>query len=330
MFLADLPFSTKCFYLKMPFSTKCFNNWKVRKTSKILIVCIFLLSLLEVILRQCFGFCDALLYQRSEEYEYIAQPNQERRRFGARIFYNSWSQRNEEPDTTRVRVLGLGDSVLFGGTWMDQDSLASTLFTLETGMQMLNVSCGSWGPDNCAAYIKKHGAFGAKAMVLVCSSHDARDVMSHEEVVGVMPNYPDGQYMSAIAELLGRYVVPRVWGVIGRTKDDPDAKVANSGYVRAKSDVFNPGFDKLKDIADSLNIPFAIYLHAEQGELAKGEYNSMGKSIIAWAQENEVPLMQGLRNGEAETMYRDVIHLNEKGQRHLADCLKRMTVRNFK
>ena len=64
-----------------------------------------------------------------------------------------------------------------------------------------------------------------------------------------------------------------------------------------------------------------VDLHAGQGELVKGEYNSIGKSIISWAQENEVPMMQGLRNGEKKEMYRDVIHLNEKGQRHLAECL---------
>lgn len=305
------------------------NKRKIfRRIGILVIICITL----ELVLRYGLGFCNALLYQKSKEYEYIAQPNQERRRFGAEIFYNSWSQRNEEPDTTRVRVLGLGDSVLFGGTWMDQDSLASTLFTLETGMQMLNISCGSWGPDNCAAYIKKHGAFGAKAMVLVCSSHDAYDVMSHEEVVGKMPNYPDEQYSLAIAELADRYVWPRICSLFKKMSEkvDPDAAVvasAGKNSVAKKTAVFNPGFNELKAIADSLQIPFAIYLHAELGELERQEYNEMGGEILEWAYNNGVPVMQGMKYGERKEMYRDVIHLNEKGQRHLADCLKRMAKR---
>ena len=120
---------------------------------KIFILFILLLVFVvgELVLRFAFGFCDALLYNESDKYEYIAQPNQDRHRFGAYIHYNSFSQRNGEPDSTKLRVLGLGDSVLFGGTWMDQDSLASTLFSDETGTQMLNISAGSWGPDNCAA-----------------------------------------------------------------------------------------------------------------------------------------------------------------------------------
>ena len=143
------------------------------------------MAIVEAVLRLGFGFCDALLYQPSDKYEYIAQPNQERHRFGVRLRTNSYSQRSEEPDSTKTIVLGLGDSILFGGGWMDHDSLATTLFSDETGMQMLNISSGSWGPDNCVAYLKEKGTFGARAMVLVCSSHDAYDAMSFAPVVGV-------------------------------------------------------------------------------------------------------------------------------------------------
>ena len=85
---------------------------------------------------------------------------------------------------------------------------------------------------------------------------------------------------------------------------------------------FNPGFSQLKTIADSLHIPFSIYLHAEKGELEAGKYNEMGEMIIKWARQNNVILMQGLKNGETVDMYRDIIHFNEKGQRHLASCLE--------
>lgn len=280
----------------------------------------------EFVLRYAFGFCDALLYRESDKYEYIAQANQNRHRFGAYIHYNSFSQRNGEPDSAKVRVLGLGDSVLFGGTWMDQDSLASTLFSNETGMQMLNISAGSWGPDNCAAYLKEKGTFGASAMILVCSSHDAYDVMSHMPVVGIYPNYPDKQYSLAWIELIDRYLMPKVkMFFVKKTFLDPDASAVASAkgkYVIKKSMKFNPGFSQLKTMADSLHIPFSIYLHAEKGELEAGKYNEMGEMIIKWTRQNNVPLMQGLKNGETLDMYRDIIHFNEKGQRHLASCLE--------
>lgn len=288
-----------------------------------------LVVLLEFTLRFAFGFCDALLYQSSDNYEYIAQPNQNRHRFGAHIHYNSYSQRNEEPDSTKVKILGLGDSVIFGGTWMDQDSLATTLFSNETGMQVLNISAGSWGPDNCAAYLKEKGTFGAKAMILVCSSHDAYDVMSFTPVVGIYPTYPERQYKLAIVELMDRYLMPRVRSFFLKQKQrlDPDAAVVNKmsqKFVAKKSLLFNPGFDQLKNMADSLHIPFGVYLHAETGELMQGSYNEMGYEIMEWAEKNGVPLMKGMDRGENESMYKDMIHLNGKGQKHLAASLKVM------
>lgn len=297
----------------------------MNKKIRLLLIIILGLSTLEITLR-LWGFCDALLYNHSDKYEYIAQPSQDRYRFGAHIHYNSYSQRSAEPDSTRKIILGLGDSVLFGGTWVDQDSLATTIFSKETGIQMLNISAGSWGPDNCAAYLKEKGTFNAKAMILVCSSHDAYDVMSHIPVVGVYPNYPNKQYNSAIIELIDRYLFPRIKYYTLRTKMkfDPDETIVSNivnSSVKKKSTQFDPGFAQLKEMADSLHIPFIIYLHAETNEIAKGQYNEMGQEIIKWADTNSVPFINGIQNGETTDMYKDVIHFNEKGQRHLADIL---------
>lgn len=286
-----------------------------------------LLIVIECSLRWGFGFCDALLYQSSDQYEYIVQPNQKRYRFGARLMTNSYSQRSEEPDSTKTIILGLGDSIIFGGGFTDQDSLATTLFTNETGMQMLNISCGSWGPGNCMAYLKEKGTFGAKAIVLVCGSHDAYDGMSFAPVVGVLPNYPDKQYKLAIWELIDRYLISYI-KVMTQTKHyaDPDAEVekkAAEQQVIKKSPYFTDGFDNLKQMADSLAIPFWIYLHAEQGEVKLGRYNNLGQQIVMWADTANVKLIDGIKEGERPEMYHDAIHFNERGQRHLADVLEK-------
>lgn len=283
----------------------------------------------EIFLRYVFGFCDAVLYQSSPAYEYIAQPNQHRYRFFSHIDYNSYSQRSEEPDSTKTIVLGLGDSVILGGTMLDQDSVATTLFSKETGMQMLNISSGSWGPDNCAAYLKEKGTFGAKAMVLVCSSHDAFDVMSHIPVVGIYPNYPDKQYKLAIWEVIDRYLMPRIKVYFrGKQLLDPDAqvveKVKSEEGVANKALNFDPGFDQLLQISDEKHIPFFIYLHPEVGEVMSRKYKEGGLMIMEWAKTHHIKLIDGLNEGVTVDMYRDVIHLNEKGQRNLANSLKKM------
>ena len=292
-------------------------------------ICFILIALLEFTLRFVFGFCDAVLYQPSPAYEYIAQPNQHRYRFFSHIDYNSYSQRSDEPDSTKTIVLGLGDSVIFGGTMLDQDSIATTLFSKETGMQMLNISSGSWGPDNCAAYLKEKGTFGAKAMVLVCSSHDAFDVMSHIPVVGIYPNYPDKQYKLAIWEVIDRYLMPRIKVYFrGKQLLDPDAqvveKVKSDEGVAKKALNFDPGFDQLLQISEGKHIPFFIYLHPEVCEVMSRKYKEGGLMIMEWAKTHHIKLIDGLNEGVTIDMYRDVIHLNEKGQRNLANSLKKM------
>ena len=281
----------------------------------------------ELALRFGLGFCDALLYQNSDKYEYILQPNQDRRRFGARLLVNSYSQRSEEPDSTKIKVLGLGDSVLFGGSWIDHESLATTLFSKETGMQMLNISCGSWGPNNCAAYLEENGTFDAKAMVLVCSSHDAYDKMSFVPVVGIWPGYPEKQYKIAIWEAINRYMIPGIKKLFQTTQyADPDAEVvknANEPQVIKKSPNFVSGFDELKHIADSLAIPMYIYLHAERSEIKAQKFRMEGLQIAQWADSANVTLIDGIKEGENLDFYHDVVHFNDKGQRHLAYVLEK-------
>ena len=177
------------------------------------------------------------------------------------------------------------------------------------------------------AYLREKGTFGAKAMVLVCSSHDAYDAMSFVPVVGVWPNYPDKQYKLAIWELIERYLIPYI-KVKTQTKQyaDPDAEVekkAADRQVIQKSPYFVRGFDGLKQIADSMEIPMFVYLHAELGELKQRRYNDMGQQILMWADSAHVTLMNGIEAGEQAYMYHDAIHFNERGQRHLADVLKK-------
>ena len=291
-------------------------NMKKRIYSIIFIIALILL-IIELSLRFVWGFCDAPLFIENRNYEYIAAPNQDRYRFMSHMHYNSFSQRSEEPDSTKKIVLGLGDSVLYGGTLVDQDSLATTIFTKTTGIQMLNISAGSWGPDNCAAYIQEKGLFNAVAIYLVVSSHDAFDVMDFTPVVGKHPNYPQKQYVLASWELLDRYLIPRISALFNKFSFDPDQSVVKG--IQKKGKTFNPGFKQLKDIAEKNRIPLMVYLHAEISEIENKKYNKHGEMIIQWCKDNNVPITLDIEEGIDPSMYRDVIHLNSSGQRFLAN-----------
>lgn len=285
---------------------------------KAYIICIILFVVFvatETALRLCWGFGTMPLYVASKQYEYIFAPNQQMKRFGVYFYTNSYSQRSAEPDSNKKKILGLGDSVINGGSQTDHDSLATSIVSANTEYQMLNISAGSWGPDNCAAYLKKHGLFDAKAMFVVLSSHDIDDAMDFAPIVGVHKSFPNKQYLLAINEVIDRYIIPRLFK--SATTLDPNEKVLKG---IDKGGEFNKGWDQLKQIARDANIPMVIILHAEQSELKAGDYNDKGKMIEQWAAENDIRLIKDITYLKEEN-YRDQIHINQSGQKILAEII---------
>jgi len=266
----------------------------------------------ELILRM-FGFCNAPLYYASPKYEYMTLPNQNGKRFGNSYYFNEFSQRSGSPSKKKKRILGIGDSVINGGVPTDQDSLATTILSETTNFQWLNISAGSWGPDNIAAYLSDFGTFEAEKMILVCSSHDSHDNMDFSPVVGVHPSYPNNQYSLAILELFERYLLPRIFGGEGYKGNE---NVIKNGLT------FNSGFDSLLKIASRHRVDLVIYLHPEQSEIEMGKYHVQGVEIVEWAEKHNIKIIKGLDNGFSQNDFRDNIHLNEKGQRKLAVVLK--------
>lgn len=266
------------------------------------------------------------LYVASTEWEYMPMPGQSGRRLGNSYYFNHYGMRSDEVDPTKKLVLGLGDSVLNGGVQTEQDSLATSIFSAETGMQMLNISAGSWGADNCAAYLKHYGLFDAKAIFLLVSSHDAHDNMDFVPVVGKHLSYPDKQYCCAIVEVICRYIYPiyiqRFFTSNKENNLDPDQMVLAGIGIDKNGKGFNKGFEQLKQIADSAKIPMFVFLHADVEESKARKYNAQGKEIIKWCESNHVILIKDLDCGFTKLDYRDGIHINAHGQRKLADVMK--------
>ncbi len=206
-----------------------------------------------------------------------------------------------------------------GGAQTDNDSLATTLFSLNSKYQMLNISAGSWGADNLAAYIREKGTFNAKGMFVLLSSHDAGDNMNFQPTVGVSVSYPQKQYFCAIEEVIERYVLPRMFKKKKEDKNNPDLLVLKGGID--KGGPFNKGWDELNSISNENNIPLTICLHAEKVEFEAGKYNDCGDQIIKWAKDNNITLIKDIEYLD-ETSYRDNIHLNEHGQKIMSNIMK--------
>jgi hypothetical protein len=293
-------------------------DMKIMRIKILILIFVIIIISMEAGLRY-FGFCDAPLSRQSDKYEYIFQPDQNRCRFRKRIKYNAESMRSDEINPASIKILGLGDSVINGGSFNDQDSIATSILSselsaeLDTVVQVLNISAGSWGPDNCNAYLDEKGLFNAKVMLLVVSSHDACDNMDFQPVVGIDPAYPDKQYKLAWFELLDRYVAPKL-----KKRKEISRKTAGVG----SSTVFNTGFRNLYNKALTAAMPMIIYLHAETSEMKTGKYNEMGQQIIEFANTNNILLIKQLDYQPTDMWYRDDIHLNHFGQHKMAEIMK--------
>jgi hypothetical protein len=280
-----------------------------------IVIITILTASIELYLRYYWGFCDTVLTQESDKFEYIAQANQNRFRFRKYVNYNEHSMRSKPvKQTDKIRILGFGDSVFNGGVQTEQDSLATSIIenTLtqeyEKNIRCFNISYGSWAPDNCYAYLKEKGDFGAALIFLVVSSHDAHDNMDFRKIIDIHPSFPSKQHKSAIYELFSRYLVPHIM----RRK--------TVGDHITKGKIFNSGFLSFYNYTQENNIPLFIYLHPDIKELQEGKYDEQGDKIIEFCAENNIQLLKGI-DYENESCFRDGIHLNEHGQRILANTL---------
>lgn len=276
------------------------------------------LILLEGVLRWI-GFTEVPCYRMSRVFEYEVIPSQTVHRFGNAYITNSYGMRSPEVDPQTVHVLKFGDSVLNGGVGTDQDELASSLIQRQINQQMdsvqvLNVSAGSWGPDNAYMWMRTYGDFDARVICLLFSSHDWDDHMTFREVVGHTPFYPDHNPRLAIPAAI-KWVYSRYFQHI-----DWDALPVLPGVDPALLQ-YRSGWQDFVAYTRSKDIPLVVYHHADKQEVLSGKWNAKGVALEKFLKENDVQTVSGLKAGFTESDFRDELHPNAEGQARIAQIL---------
>lgn len=274
----------------------------------------------EASLRWGVGLGSKLLYHQDDHCEYYMQPNQDFYRFGNHTFVNKHSLRSLPVKKNEFyRILKIGDSVLNGGSHVDQDDLSSTrLEKLLTniypqGVRVYNASAGSWGPENAYRFMEKYIDFEFQAMIMVFSSHDAHDNMHFEEVVGDHPAWPDSHPFLALTDVWTNAIAPKLKSWLGYDE---------YYYLKGFDDsAFNPGWELTYNYCTKNNIPLLVYLHPEISELKAGKYNSGGQEIMAFLEENNIPYLKGIHSDNQADFYIDNIHLNGAGHKFMSNLM---------
>ncbi len=294
-----------------------------KRIFKVGLVILLVVFIAGEIIGRVLGLRNLSLYRADEDYEYIAKPNQDLRIYGNKFVTNAFSMRSGPvSDNDSCTILLIGDSIIYGGHSIDQDSLATARLEralrarFKQPVKILNISAQSWGPDNGAAYLKKHGLFNAKMIILVYSSHDAYDVIDFKTEVGAPPYYTSNHLLA------WQTIIDKAWPPIKKKifGASPTPTLSNTA--------FNPGFDFFDSLANKEGIPVALYLHCEKGEIKRGLYDQGGQQIKQFCENARIPLYEGLAV-EKESFYDDYIHFNNEGQAAMAKVLYDIAEKRF-
>jgi len=298
----------------------------------------FALLAVELGLRMTIGLGDPPLFQADEEIGYLMAPGQEVYRLGNRIAINRFHQRSDEitlePESGVLRIFFLGDSITFGISAVDQSEtypeiVAETLRRKGRQAEALNASAVSWGIGNERAYVDRFGAFASRIAILQIGSSDLLQPTSTAEVVGVSPAYPDKKPLSAIGELLNRYLLPRLADVLGYSapaREEPVTPEARNARFEANMEEFQ----RLVDALHRESVQPVVLLMPGLPELLDtperlDRYVPYRRRFIALARQLSLPVIDiaALWKGDpaVASYYSDGTHLTAEGNHALAQIL---------
>lgn len=285
----------------------------------------------ELFCRFVLGLGNPPLYVTDPQIEYMMKPDQDVLRFGNRVFVNHWGMRSPDfplrkTDVAELRILVMGDSVINGGSVIDQTLLSTTL--LQAQLQKVlgrpvvigNASAGSWGPGNWLAFVKRYGFFDADLLVLLVGSGDYAD---NPTFTPLGSNHPVENPVMALQEAVFRYFLPHLEKLSKRffspapTAEAPP--ISEAEVARGRSDLAE--FLTLAQANGARKV--MVFHHPDRSEFSSAKYVSGHDEIRALCQQAGVPfvdLYPAYAKQSAE-LYRDAIHQNAVGQQVLADAL---------
>ena len=292
--------------------------------------------LFEASLRLIFGLGNPPLYIADEKIGYLLAPEQNVRRMGNQIQINQYSMRSQTIDpikqTSALRILVLGDSIVNGGWWTDQqetisalmeDELASSLSSSSfSSIEVLNASANSWGPRNELAYLERFGLLEAQVVILIINTDDLFATAPTSIPVGRDRNYPSSKPPLAAIELFEQVF----------TKAKPIPEMERVRAEKGDRVGFNlAAIQQIKAIATQNDARFILAMTPLLRELqgtGSRDYEIKARERLNKFVETEnifyvdfLPVFKEFP--QPEFLYRDHIHLSPPGNRLVSETLSK-------
>ena len=297
----------------------------------------FLLA--ELICRFAIGLGNPPLYQADAKIEYLLQPSKTYYRFHRRFSVNRYGMRADDfpPEKSapnELRVIIVGDSIIYGGVLIDQRDIDTEIFKRELQQRLArpvvvgNASAKSWGPPNEFAYLQRYGTLHADVVILELSSHDYADAPTFVPVVGIAAAYPAKTPRFALFDLLETYVLPR-YTHFGTTPEGIDKTMINDASSPQDIAECREAEREFFRYARARQAKVALVQHLSLQELT-GNYQPGYYANQAIAKEENVPyvddaaeLRLALKSGQNPFYPDNDLHLDRSGQPILAHTINR-------
>lgn len=309
---------------------------KFPSLSLLIVVGLLVPVILEAGLRIGFGLGTPALSQPDSHTGYRFKPNQKLSRFGKQIAYNQHSQRSDELTLSKpahhLRILMVGDSVLNGGSLVDQrqtitEQLESRLARLGRSAEVLNASAGLWAIGNRVGYLQKFGTFESDMVIVQIGTGDLTQGTTPSTLLQQNLDFPEHPPGSAIVELWTRYTEPRLRRLIQR---HPQAQSAP-----AKLDLSDQAFQQnlsllqatLQDLKTK-KIPVAILFTPQQEDLLPRSKSPQYKLELSRSLNSlNIPMIdvqtewKTLPASTVKSFFVDGVHLTSTGNQAIAELL---------
>jgi lysophospholipase L1-like esterase len=279
------------------------------------------------------GLGRPLLFERTP-YGYRVRPSQRVRRFGKLSVYNEHGLRaGPLAEVAQGRVLCIGDSITNGGAGTDQSEtwpalLEQALAADGLAVQVLNASAGGWALENEAGWLRAHGLFGARLLIVELGTHDLFQEIASGEIVGTHPSFPTAYPRFALTELMQRY--PWYFGPLMRARPVPQGDPGTEVDLGRSLEQTTQRLATLREIVGIGRAAGAavVLVLVEQPPALEpiDEVTQRAKSALhEFAREQRVPLVltaTAMAQGGGQALFRDDYHPNPAGNRVIAACVQ--------
>jgi hypothetical protein len=272
----------------------------------------------EVALR-AFGLGDPVLYDNRLAYGYRPLPDQTRRRIGgARVHVNALGVRGPDVAATRppgvVRLLFLGDSVTWGGSYVDDDALfaavaARALASRGFRVEWLDAGVNGWGPQNILGLVGESGGFDSSVWIVTALEDDFRREKTHVGEVPYMNRSPHTAWEELL--VLGSYKVVTAYKTAKPAADLERLADENLATYRAIAEA-----GRARGVRVLLVWHPTIEAVAGAAESARARYLDLAPAVGAVGLD-----LTPIYHAGGKDLYVDGLHLSAEGHRVAGDAI---------